>query len=156
MRKVFILGISLILPYAAGLLGSLATMPAINTWYDSLTKPFFSPPNWVFSPVWIILYLFMGIALYRVWSTETNQPAVRPAIILFLIQLILNALWSILFFGLKSPLLGFIDITVLLVLIAALTIKFQYLDKLAPYLLIPYLYWVSFATVLNFAIWQLN
>jgi tryptophan-rich sensory protein len=141
--------ISLALPLAAGLIGSLFTAPAIPTWYAELSKPFFGPPNWIFAPVWTTLYILMGIALYRVW-------AYRGLVTLFVIHLVFNALWSILFFGLQSPLLGLFDILLLLGLIILMTIKFYRVDRLAAYLLVPYLAWVSFATLLNFSIWWLN
>src|SRR5688572_20830885 len=107
MNRLGKLIISLTLPLAAALIGSLVTAPAIATWYATLIKPVFSPPNWLFAPVWTALYILMGVALYRVWSRNGS-------ITLFLIHLVFNALWSILFFGLHSPLLGLIDIVVLL------------------------------------------
>jgi translocator protein len=154
MNRLIALLISLALPFAAGLIGSLATGPAIDTWYATLTKPSFSPPNWIFGPVWTILYLLMGIALYRIISKVGNWQ--HGAVKLFLIHLALNAFWSIAFFGLNNPLLGLLVIVVLLVIIAIIIKQFYKLDKLAAYLLIPYLAWVAFATMLNFAIWQLN
>lgn len=164
MPRLTKLLISLALPIAAGLVGSLFTMSAIPTWYATLTKPSFSPPNWIFAPVWTGLYLLMGLALYRIvsrnpapgrilrdWSLERRQAAT-----LFGIHLVFNALWSILFFGLHNPLLGLLDILILLSLIVIITIKFYRLDRVAAYLLLPYLVWVAFATLLNFSIWQLN
>jgi tryptophan-rich sensory protein len=145
--------IALALPLAAGFIGSLVTAPAIPSWYAGLIKPSFSPPNWLFAPVWTTLYILMGIALYRiVVKTSWRHPAVK----LFLIHLILNAFWSIAFFGLKSPLLGFLVILALLAMIAAIIWKLYRLDRSAAYLLMPYLAWVTFATLLNFSIWWLN
>ena len=133
----------------AGILGSVFTVSSIPNWYVTLNKPFFSPPNWVFGPVWIILYILMGISLYLVWKRK-KVPSV------FWIQLILNAVWSIIFFGMKNPTLALMDIAVLWIIIV-LTIKaFSKISKLAGKLLIPYLAWVSFATLLNLAIVILN
>ncbi|MBI2018800.1 tryptophan-rich sensory protein [Candidatus Daviesbacteria bacterium] len=133
----------------AGIMGSFFTVSAIPTWYQTLNKPIFSPPNWVFGPVWTILYILMGISLYLVW-TKKKVPTV------FWIQLILNAVWSVIFFGMRNPALALVDIIALWIAIV-LTIKALYkINKLAGNLLIPYLLWVSFATVLNLAIIILN
>lgn len=159
MNRVYKLLIALALPLAAGLLGALFTTPAIPTWYAGLVKPSFSPPNWLFAPVWTSLYLLMGMAFYRIWSLVVaphDKHLKQQALLLFVIHLVFNALWSILFFGLHSPILGLLDILILLSLIVILTIKFYHLDRTAGYLLIPYLAWVTFATLLNFSIWQLN
>lgn len=153
MSRILKLIIAVALPLAAGLIGSLVTTPAIPTWYATLIKPSFSPPNWLFGPVWTLLYILMGVALYRVVAKTSWR---HPAIKLFLIHLVLNTFWSIAFFGLKSPLLGFLVILALLTMIAAIIRKFYRLDTIAAYLLIPYLAWVTFATILNLAIWQLN
>ncbi len=140
---------------AAGI-GSLFTTSAIDTWYATLQKPFFNPPSWVFGPVWTLLYLLMGISLYIVWITKTDKKTKRKAITFFFIQLALNVLWSILFFGLKSPIAAFIGIIVLWLAIL-LTIKnFLQISKAAGWLLIAYLAWVSFATILNLSIVILN
>lgn len=151
--------IALALPIAAGLIGSLFTTSAIPTWYATLTKPSFSPPNWIFAPVWTSLYLLMGIAFYRIWSGQIlprDKRMQQQSLLLFTIHLVFNALWSILFFGLHNPLLGLFDILILLGLIVIMMIKFYRLDRVAAYLLLPYLAWVTFATLLNFSIWQLN
>lgn len=140
---------------AAGI-GSVFTTPAIDSWYATLNKPVFSPPNWVFGPVWTLLYLLMGISLYFVWIAKTEKKAKRHGITLFFIQLALNVLWSMLFFGLKLPIAAFIGI-VLLWLAIFLTIKnFLHISKFTGWLLIPYLAWVSFATVLNLSVVILN
>ncbi len=153
MKNPLKLVISLALPLLAGGLGALFTTDAIQNWYPLLTKPSFSPPNWLFGPVWTLLYILMGVACYRIW-TQTKVPMAKMT--LYWIQLGFNAIWSPLFFGLRSPLLGMIDIVLMLVLIAATLISFLRTDKVAGYLLIPYLAWVSFATVLNGAILWLN
>lgn len=152
-KLIFSIGICL----GVGILGSFFTVDSIPNWYATLNKPFFSPPNWIFAPVWTVLYILMGYSLYLVWVKNNPSTSLRigvPAI--FWIQLILNAVWSIIFFGMKNPTLAFIDIVVLWVSII-LTIKaFSKINKLASYLLYPYLAWVSFALVLNLAIVFLN
>jgi len=141
---------------AAGFLGSLATTPSIGGWYKSLAKPSFNPPNWVFGPVWTTLYLLRGIALFLVWRLGLKTEGVQAALILFLIQLALNTLWSILFFGLHQPLPALIEIIVLWAFILWTMIKFFGLSRPAGWLLVPYLLWVSFASVLNFFLWWGN
>ena len=154
--KIIPLLVSLSLPFLAGSIGSYFTFPAINSWYKTLEKPFFSPPNWVFGPVWTLLYIFMGISLYLIYTSDTKNIEKSKGLKLFFIQLALNSLWSIAFFGLKSPLTALVIILVLWALIL-LTIKyFMKINKAAGWLLIPYLAWVSFATILNFAIQLLN
>lgn len=141
--------ISLGICLGAGVVGSIFTVSSISTWYAALNKPIFSPPNWVFGPVWTILYILMGLSLYLVWLKK-RIPSV------FWVQLILNAVWSILFFGLKNPTLAFVDVVALWVSIV-LTIKaLAKINKLAGNLLIPYFAWVSFASFLNLAIVVLN
>lgn len=145
--------ISLTAPQLAGGLGAIFTAPAIPTWYQTLAKPSFNPPSWLFGPVWTTLYLLMGIAVYLVWKQgKKSQPVVR----LFFIHLIFNSLWSILFFGLKRVDLALIEIVFLWFLIAYLIRGFTRFSKPAAWLLVPYLAWVSFASILNFALWQLN
>lgn len=133
----------------AGVIGSFFTFPAITGWYATLVKPTFSPPNYLFGPVWTFLYFLMGVALYLVWIRKGDLKW-------FWVQLILNSLWSIIFFGLRSPALALIEIFFLWFTIV-LTIKsFMKVYKPAASLLFPYLLWVSFASVLNFSIWVLN
>jgi benzodiazapine receptor len=146
---------SIILCQLAGLLGSLFTNPAIPTWYQTLNKPFFTPPNWTFSPVWISLFILMGISLFFVWQ-RTDHPKFKIAFIFFFVQLILNVLWSVAFFGLKSPLLGLIDIVLLWIAILLTIQNFLKVSKMAGFLLLPYLLWVGFAALLNFSLWILN
>ena len=148
--------ISIFLPLIAGFIGSVFTTSSITTWYAALNKPSFNPPNWIFGPVWTILYLLMGISLYLIWSKGIKKRSSKTALVVFLIQLALNSLWSILFFGLKSPFLAFIEIIILWFMILATIINFYRISKIASYLLIPYLLWVSFAFVLNFSIVLLN
>ncbi len=149
MKQIKKLIITVIGCELVGLVGTPFTVAAIPTWYQSLNKPFFSPPNWIFGPVWTALYLLMGISAYLVWIK-------KGALNYFLIQLFLNFLWSVLFFGLRSPLLGFIDIVTLWIFILITILQFYKISKPAAYLLIPYLLWVSFATLLNLSIILLN
>lgn len=147
---------SIIVCQIAGLLGSIVTTPAIPTWYETLNKPFFTPPNWIFGPVWTGLYILMGISLFMVWEKRADYPRLKTALVFFFAQLILNALWSVAFFGLRSPLLGLIDIVLLWIAIL-LTIKiFFRILRRAALLLLPYILWVSFAVLLNFSLWILN
>jgi tryptophan-rich sensory protein len=140
----------------AGLIGSVFTAPSIPEWYANLQKPFFSPPNWVFAPAWITLYILMGVSLYLVWRKGWHRKGVRTGLLLFGIQLVLNAAWSIIFFGLQNPLLAFVEIIVLWLAIVLTIHQFWRIKKPAAYLLIPYILWVSFAAALNFFIWRLN
>ncbi|MBU2025937.1 MAG: TspO/MBR family protein [Patescibacteria group bacterium] len=148
--------ISLALPQLAGLIGSIFTTPAIPGWYASLIKPSFSPPNWLFGPVWISLYFLMGISIYLIWQRAQKNKKAQKVLWLFWIHLFFNAIWSIIFFGLQNPGLALVDLAVIWVLIIILMIKFWPINKWSTYLLIPYLLWVSFAGVLNFFIWRLN
>jgi len=155
-RVIFKLIVSLIVCQLAGFVGSLFTTPSIPTWYASLAKPSFTPPNWVFSPVWISLFVLMGISLFLLWEKTLHYPGVRTAMLWFAVQLGLNMLWSILFFGLKSPFLALIGIIVLWIAIFLTILKSFRVSKLAGVLLLPYLIWVSFAAGLNYSIWTLN
>ncbi len=148
--------VSLIICQLAGFVGSLFTTPSIPIWYAALEKPSFTPPNWVFSPVWISLFVLMGISLFLVWQKSFHYPGVSGAMLWFGIQLFLNMLWSILFFGLKSPFFAFVGIIFLWVAIFLTLIKSFKVSRLASVLLVPYICWVSFAAILNFAIWNLN
>ena len=135
----------------------MVTRSAITTWYPTLVKPVINPPNWIFAPVWSMLYIMMGIAAGLVWSRiDFEKEAVKKALIFFAVQLALNALWSYLFFGLQNPMLAGIEIVILWLMIFETYTKFVKINKIAGYLLIPYLLWVSFATVLNASIWWLN
>jgi translocator protein len=141
---------------SAGLLGSFFTIPAIPAWYATLIKPSFSPPNWLFSPVWISLYTLMGISLFIIWNNVGIKPEVKRAMIFFFVQLGLNALWSVFFFGLRSPLAGLIEMVFLWSTIVLTIYYFFKLSQWAGILLLPYLVWVSFAFILNFSLWILN
>lgn len=141
---------------AAGILGSVFTVPAIPTWYASLKKPGFSPPNWLFGPVWTLLYALMGISAYLIWTQGIEKQAVRNALFLFVLQLVLNILWSFFFFKLQSPTHALVEIIFLWLMILLTILSFLSLSKTAALLLLPYLFWVSFATLLNFYIVKLN
>jgi tryptophan-rich sensory protein len=149
---LFSLGISLL----AGALGSFFTQSSVSTWYLNLNKPFFNPPSWLFGPVWTFLFILIGISLYLVIRTKADKEIKKRAYILFAIQWLLNIGWTYFFFYLRNPLLGLIEIIVLLVAIILCTVYFYRINKVAAYLLIPYILWVSFASVLNFSLWFLN
>jgi tryptophan-rich sensory protein len=140
----------------AGIIGSVFTAPAIPGWYESLVKPGLNPPSWVFAPVWTILFALMGIAAFLVWKKGVDQKKVKIALSLFVVQLVLNTLWSIIFFGLKNPGMAFVEIIILLIAILATFIAFLKVSRPAALLLLPYICWVAFASYLNFAIWSLN
>ena len=148
--------VCLVLTFSAAFVGSIFTGRAVPNWYADLNKPFFTPPDWLFGPVWTILYLLMAISAFIVWQKGLANPAVRVALILYLIQLILNALWSVIFFGLKLPLAAFIEIILLWSAIGLTILAFVGVSITAALLLVPYILWVSFAAVLNFSIWFLN
>lgn len=156
MKKIILtLLIFIIIAQLAGLVGSFFTAPNIDNWYVFLERPSFAPPNWLFAPAWITLYTLMGIASFLVWQ-KRQFPRARSALFFYLGQLLFNALWSIVFFGMQSPFLGFLVIIILWFLIVITLIKFWKTEKIAGLLFIPYILWVSFAAVLNFSIWQLN
>ena len=140
---------------AIGGLGGAVTATSVTEWYPTLNKPSFNPPNWVFGPVWTTLYVMMAIAAWRVWRAADRDTA-RGALALFALQLAVNLGWSIAFFGLRSPGLAVAVILVLDVLVLATAFNFRRIDGLAAMLLVPYLAWIAFATVLNIAIWRLN
>ncbi len=136
---------------AAGLVGTVFTLQAIPEWYALLNKPAFSPPNWVFGPVWTLLYFMMGTAAWLVWQRQGTA-----ALKVFWLQLALNALWTPLFFGLQNPLAGLVCIALMWLAIVWTIVGFWRVSRPAALLLLPYLAWVSFATALNYAIWTLN
>lgn len=155
MKNLFRLIISIIICQSAGIIGSFFTVSSIGGWYQTLNKPVFNPPGYVFGPVWITLYLLMGISLYLVWNKK-GSAGIKIPLIIFFAQLFFNTIWSILFFGLESPVLALIDIKILLILIIITMFSFYKVSKPAAFLMIPYLLWVSFATVLNYYIVKLN
>lgn len=149
--KIWKLILAIIITTAAGLIGSIFTKTGPGSWYSQIIKPSWNPPNYIFGPVWTTLFILMGISLYFLWEKKDKK-----ALIVFGIQLLLNILWSVFFFGLQNPLLAFIEIIILWIAIL-LTIIYAYkVSRPAAYLLIPYIAWVSFAAVLNFTIYLLN
>ncbi len=156
MKRLPKLVVSIALCEAVGLLTTPFTVAAIPEWYASLIKPSFSPPNWIFGPVWTLLYFLMGVSFFLVWQLGWKKKKVQTAVYYFGAQIALNFLWSIAFFGLRSPLLGLINIITLLLFIILTMRHFYPLSKPAFYLLVPYLLWVSFASLLNAAIVVLN
>lgn len=176
MKKIIKLILSIVICQLAGVIGAVFTTPQIKTWYVALNKPSFNPPGWIFSPVWTILFLLMGISLYLVWSKNwavkdsgsfekmnlvskklwTGSWKEENIVAIFALQLILNILWSVIFFGLEYPGLAFFELLMLWFAILYTIVNFYRASKLSAYLLVPYILWVSFAGVLNFMIWMLN
>jgi len=162
-RGLIALVISMTIPLALGAVGGAITARAIPVWYAGLAKPTWNPPPWLFGPVWTLLYLGMGVAAWRIWrrgsAPEANgavRAATRTALAAYALQLVLNANWTPVFFGLRRIDLAFLIIVAMLAAILETTRRFYRLDRGAAWLLIPYLGWVTFATVLNGRIWQLN
>jgi len=139
---------------SAGAIGGIFTSSAIPTWYANLAKPDFNPPNWLFGPAWTVLYILMGIALYLVWTSSKEDK--KFAYVAFCVQLVLNALWSIIFFGAHEFGWAFLEIAILWLAILTTIIAFYRVSKPAAYLLIPYILWVTFAAILNYGVWKLN
>ena len=157
MQKILRITTTVITCVVIGYLSGMVTRDSITTWYPTLVKPVFNPPNWIFAPVWSLLYIMMGIAAGMIWNRlELDEIHVKKAMKFFVIQLALNALWSYLFFGLNNPLLALVEIILLWLMIFETYTKFKTIDKVAANLLLPYLAWVSFATILNGSIWWLN
>ncbi|MEK7647491.1 MAG: TspO/MBR family protein [Patescibacteria group bacterium] len=141
---------------AVGILGSIFTASSVDTWYSTLARPAFAPPNWIFGPVWTTLFALMGIAAFLVWREGMHRRAVRVALGVGAVHLLLNFLWSLIFFGLRNPGLAFIEIIILWLAILATMIAFARVSRAAAWLLVPYIVWVSFAAYLNYSIWIAN
>ena len=156
MKNTLRLALSILICLVAGGVGTIFTVSAIPTWYVGLTKPSFSPPNWIFAPVWTTLYILMGIAIYLVWKKGLKTKKVRDAVYLFGVQLVLNAIWTPIFFGMHNLLLALIVIIAMWIYIVKTIRAFAKVDKTASLLLYPYIAWVSFATILNASVWLLN
>jgi|TARA_R110000796_G_scaffold99563_2_gene207724 tryptophan-rich sensory protein len=155
-KQLTYIAISVTVCLTIGFLSSFATQSSVNDWYLELNKPSFNPPNWIFAPVWTVLYIMMGVAAGIVWAKGFYHIWVKTALYHFGIQLLFNALWSIIFFGFKNPFAALLVILALLVLLI-FTIKwFKVVSQTAALLLIPYLLWVCFATALNYKIWEMN
>jgi len=151
-NKIIKFLVSIIICQLAGVIGAVFTTPEINSWYKSLNKPSFNPPSWVFGPAWTMLFILMGISLYIVWSKKISF----RNILIFAIQLAINILWSVVFFGMHSPSAAFFVLLLLWVAILFTIINFYKVSKIAAWLLVPYILWVSFAGILNLAIFLLN
>ena len=155
-RDILKLVVSIVACQCAGFIGSIFTMPAIPTWYETLAKPSFTPPSWLFAPAWVTLYVLMGVAAFLIWRKGLDIRNVKSALIIFLVQLVLNALWSAIFFGAKSLIGGAVVIVLLWIAILFTILRFFKISAAAGGLLIPYILWVSFASVLNISILALN
>jgi benzodiazapine receptor len=142
--------------FVAGSIGSIFTMPAIPTWYASLSKPFFNPPNFIFGPAWTTLYILMAVSAFLVWQKGLSDEKVKDALAWFAVQLALNSFWSIAFFGLRSPIAGLVVIILLWSAILMTILRSSKISELAAWLMVPYILWVSFAAVLNLSILILN
>lgn len=156
MKSGLKLAASILICEATGVLSSLVSLTSFQVIFANLKKPSFAPPAWVFGPTWTILYLLMGISLYLIWKNYKKSQKARNALMVFGVQLFLNFAWSPVFFGYGNIFLALVIIILLLYYIIATISAFYKINKAAAYLLIPYFFWVSFATILNFAIWQLN
>ena len=154
-RSILALAGFLLLSLAAGAIGGRSTSPAIPGWYRSLEKPSWTPPEWLFGPVWTTLYILMGVAAWLVWRHGGWRVQKGP-LTLFVVQIVLNTLWSVFFFGMRNPGLAMAEIVVLWVAILATLIAFWRVSRVAGALMVPYLGWVTYAAALNFAIWRLN
>jgi len=158
LNDFFKLAAAIVVSQLAGVIGSVFTVSSIQTWYAVIQKPVFNPPGWIFAPVWIVLYFLMGVSLFLVWKSDPSADLKerKKGISLFFLQLVLNALWSVIFFGLHNPFWAFIEIIVLWLAILLTIISFSKISKKAAYLLLPYIVWVSFASILNFSILIIN
>lgn len=148
--------ISILIPLIVGGISGFFTSSGVDGWYATANKPWFNPPNWIFGPVWTGLYVMMGIALFLVWNADPGKGLKQTAVILFTIQLTLNFLWSFIFFKLHQPGWAFAEIILMWLMIFLTIIWFGKISSAAAWLLVPYISWVSFASVLNYAIWRLN
>lgn len=156
MNKILKLAVAIIGCQLVGVLGTPFTIKAIPSWYAGLDKPFFAPPNWIFGPVWTMLYALIGFSVFLVWQQGRRKPKVHRALVLFAIQLFLNFIWTPAFFGLRSPEVGLLIIVPLWLMILLTIRSFYFISKLAAVCLLPYWLWVSFALALNAAIAILN
>lgn len=155
MRNYLKFIISILIPLMIGFIGSLFTSKSVDTWYATLKKPSFNPPNWVFAPVWTLLFVLIGLSFYFVWIKNFNKYN-KTALLVYSIQLFLNLMWSWLFFYLQSPLMALVEIFVLWLVIFVNIIVFYKISKKAGFLLVPYLLWVTFAIILNLNIFISN
>lgn len=156
MKPIYKLIIAVLIPLSVGSLAGYFTASSVNGWYTTLVKPSFNPPNWLFAPVWTSLYIMMGIALFLVWNSGAAEDVKRTAVTLFIVQLVLNFLWSFVFFYAQQPGWALVNIILMWIFIFLTILWFGKISSLSAWLLVPYICWVSFATVLNYAIWKLN
>jgi benzodiazapine receptor len=156
LKEVPMLIGSILIPLVVGYLGAIVTLSQISTWYSTLSKPWWSPPNWLFGPIWTTLYILMGIALFLVWREGLHRRDVRFAILIFSIQLVLSLLWSVVFFSFHALFGSFIIVMLLWLAILANIIAFLIISKWAGLLLVPYIVWVSIASYLNYSVYLLN
>ena len=155
--KIFLkLIVAVLIVELAGVIGSFFTIPSISGWYSNLVKPVLNPPNWIFAPVWTTLYALMGVAAFLIWRHGLRQRRTKFALAIFSAQLVLNVLWSIIFFGFQNPFLAFIEVIILWLAIVWTIFAFYKFSRLAACLLMPYILWVSFAGYLTYSIWVLN
>jgi tryptophan-rich sensory protein len=148
--------ISILIPVLVGASAGFFTSSGVNGWYAVANKPWFNPPNWIFAPVWTTLYVLMGIALFLVWKSDAPKGSKQMAITLFAVQLVLNFFWSFIFFKLQQPGWAFAEIILMWAMILLTILWFGKISSTAAWLLVPYICWVSFASVLNYSIWRLN
>jgi len=153
IAKIFI---AITIPLAVGAASGFFTVTGVNSWYQTLNKPSWNPPGWVFGPVWTTLYIMMGIALFLVWTADTRAELKKIAIALFSVQLVLNFFWSFIFFNQQLVGWALVEIIAMWVFIVAAIFAFGHVSKVAAWLLVPYICWVSFAAMLNYTIWKMN
>lgn len=154
--ELFHLILSIVICQMAGIIGSIITASSMASWYPALVKPSFTPPGSYIGLIWIVLFTLMGVSLFQIWRETPGNPAAKIALYFFAAQLIVNVLWNVAFFGMRSLASGFIVIIVLWILILITIVKFWPINKTAALLLIPYIVWVSVAAYLNYLLWILN
>lgn len=147
---------SILIPVLVGSISGFFTSSGVDGWFATANKPWFNPPNWIFGPVWTLLYILMGVALFLVWKTKKDVVVKQTAIILFAVQLVLNFFWSLIFFKMQQPGWAFVEIILMWLMILFTIVWFGKISSTAAWLLVPYISWVSFASVLNYSIWSLN
>lgn len=148
--------IAIAIPLLIGATSGFFTVTGVDSWYQTINKPSWNPPNWIFGPVWTTLYVMMGIALFLVWKEDISTELKKIAIAFFIVQLILNFFWSFIFFNQQQPGWALVEIVIMWFFILLTIFAFAQVNKTAAWLLVPYISWVSFATILNYTIWQLN
>lgn len=156
MAKIIKLILSIVICEGVGIIAGIATRESVNTWYQLLNKPSFTPPNYLFAPVWIVLYFLMGISLFLIWKDGLDSKIKKFAFFFFLFHLFINGIWSFFFFKWQLLFYSFLVISFLWILIIITIILFYKVNKISAFLLIPYLLWVSYASILNYTIWRIN